>query len=67
MRGMLSFMVELGGRANVRIVDSTLRTPLLCESAPITSQKHHHITANTVMFLSKVRTGNAKYVFLESF
>lgn len=31
----------------------------------MTSQKHHRTTANTVMFLSKVRTGNAEDVVLK--
>lgn len=65
MRRMPSSRVNVEGRANVRIVDSTSRTPLCCRSAPITSQNHCHITANTVMFLSKtkVRTFNVKYMF----
>ena len=52
---MPSSRMKVEGRANVRIVDSTSRTPLCCRSAPITSQNHCHITANTVMFLSKTK------------
>lgn len=68
IRSMLSCMAEVEGSANLRIVDSSLRIPVWCKSAPMALQNHHRITANTVMSLSKpkVRLDNGMiYVFTE--
>lgn len=45
MRSMLSFMVEVEGSVKVRTVDSSLKIPVCCKSAPIASQNPRHTTA----------------------